>query len=93
MVFNPSYAYVDMKKCTKMEISFRDEHVKSDAADKGVLEEWVISCRVAGFEDGFVGEYFLSRVYNSDDEVFAYRLGEDSKLVVENHFGNVRFVI
>jgi hypothetical protein len=93
LVFNPDDFYVDETKCSKKEISFEDDQVKLETAGKR-YEEWMISCRLKKYSDGFRGEYFLSRVYHSDDEVFVYRASEDeSHILLETLFGDVRFRI
>jgi hypothetical protein len=92
LVFEPHYSYIDETECFKRKISFNDERVKLEAGEK-LHEEWMISCRLEKHSPGFRGEYFLSRVYNSVNEVFAYKVDENSDVVVENLFGNVRFRI
>lgn len=78
--------------CTLKEIWFQDDRVRSETLGK-VYEEWMISCQPEERYASFQAEYFISRVYNSTNEVFVYRWTQDSKIVVENKFGDVRFKI
>lgn len=92
ITFVPEEEDIDDFKCTKIEISFQNELVKSKTNGKQ-YDEWTIGCRPEQRYASFQSEYFLSRVYNSDDQVFVYRRGQGSEYVVEALFGGVRFKI
>lgn len=91
--FVPRYRYINRSDCVKKKISFQDDQVKLEVGEND-YKEWMMTCRPAQFYASFQAEYYLSRVYNSDSEVFVYRRKKDSdKVVLENRFGNVRFKI
>jgi hypothetical protein len=93
LVFEPEYDFVDDTGCTKRKITFQDDRVnsQSEGAD---YEEWMIGCRPQLYYASYQAEYFFSRVYNSETQVFLYRRKrqqDSTTVVIENMFGDVRF--
>lgn len=89
--FVPEEKYVDEDTCIEKEIFFQDARTRSQAGET-IFKEWMIRCRPEQYYADYQNEYFLSRVYNSNSEVFAYRQGPNSKVVLENLFADVRFI-
>ena len=77
-------------RCIRILVSFQDDRIKLEANGMRYTE-WVIGCKPDFYYAEFQGTYFLSRSYHSNTEVFAFRQGEDSNIVIENLFGNMRF--
>lgn len=93
LLFTPKYEYIENSECIQREIAFQDDNVNSEATEE-IYKEWMISCKVDNYKrPDFHGEYFLSRVYGSNDEVFGFHSGQNSRVVIDNLFGDVRFVI
>jgi hypothetical protein len=86
--------FIDRTGCTRYTISFQDERVIAEVGEQS-YEEWMIGCRPEARYADYQEEYFLSRVYGSEDEVFVYRWAEDvsNRTIVENKFGDVRLTI
>jgi len=90
--FVPQYDFVEKTDCKKRRISFQDEKIKAETDGK-FYKEWTISCRPKLYYATYQEVYFLSRVYNSINEICLYRWGGGSKMIIENRFRNVRFRI
>jgi hypothetical protein len=88
--FTPDYHFIDETECAMNEITFQDDEVMAEAPER-YYEEWMIGCRPDQYYASYQAEYFVSRVYDSFNKVFVYRRAPDSKIVIENMFGDVRF--
>lgn len=86
---------MDETRCVKRRITSENEETRDALLTK--LAQWMISCRAVYRDTQLQAEFFLSRVYDSANEVFVYRrilnhyMGVD--IVLVNLFGNVRFKI
>lgn len=95
LTFIPRYNSDDPLDCTKRVISFRDIRASEHTVGE-LYEEWMIGCKTERYYASFQAEYFISRGYNSEDEVFVYRWEDpenSSRIVMEYLFGNVRFKV
>lgn len=89
--FVPMYKYIDETECARRRISFQNDRARLQTLGKPAYVEWMISCKPKQYYASYQAEYFLSRVYDSNTEVFVYRRNDDSEIILENLFGNVRF--